>query len=274
MSRRGRQSAPMSLFSFQDIITSVAGVIIFTTIMLAIELIQRQESSPRAQTTTTVAQLNEATAAAEEEARAIQAQLAENVVELERLAAFSPEAAREQLRSIERQIDSLASETDKAHAHHATLQANQRQLDQDMQASQPDRLRLAELSHRSRELEQRLSELKSENRVLYRPAAGSPKEAWLVEVTDSRFAAAKLGVSGKPVLFEDRSPKRRIATLCQWVKRLDTSQEYLFLVLKPSGIEILHQALPELQHLGYDIGFDLVGAEQTVIDPITGASYQ
>ena len=51
MSRRrsARQSA-FSLFSFQDIITSVTGIMVLITLLLAVELINRTEASPPMQT--------------------------------------------------------------------------------------------------------------------------------------------------------------------------------------------------------------------------------
>ena len=45
MARRG-QAVTISLFSFQDIITSVSGILIFITLMLVLELIQNVEGDP------------------------------------------------------------------------------------------------------------------------------------------------------------------------------------------------------------------------------------
>lgn len=50
MSQRGRAGAAFSLFSFQDIITSVTGIMILVTLILALELIQRKEASPTEKT--------------------------------------------------------------------------------------------------------------------------------------------------------------------------------------------------------------------------------
>src|SRR5436190_2084488 len=45
MARRGRRSAesPMSFFSFQDIITSVTGILILVTLLMSLELVTRAQ---------------------------------------------------------------------------------------------------------------------------------------------------------------------------------------------------------------------------------------
>ena len=49
--RRNHTTAAFSLFAFQDIITSVTGVMIMITLLLAVELVNRVEQSPAVQTT-------------------------------------------------------------------------------------------------------------------------------------------------------------------------------------------------------------------------------
>ena len=46
MSRRRRRSAPFSLFAFQDIITSVTGIMLVITMLLALELLERTDVAP------------------------------------------------------------------------------------------------------------------------------------------------------------------------------------------------------------------------------------
>jgi len=44
MSRRGRSGPTISLFSFQDIITSVTAIVTVITLLLALDLVQRKQS--------------------------------------------------------------------------------------------------------------------------------------------------------------------------------------------------------------------------------------
>lgn len=45
MSRRGRSGPAISLFAFQDIITSVTAIVIVVVLFLALDLVQRKESA-------------------------------------------------------------------------------------------------------------------------------------------------------------------------------------------------------------------------------------
>ena len=67
MSRRGRARSAFSLFSFQDIITCVSGIIILITLLLAVDLSQRKQSSPAVDTAKLAEQLRQAIAQAGEE---------------------------------------------------------------------------------------------------------------------------------------------------------------------------------------------------------------
>jgi len=47
---RKKGGSPFSLFSFQDIITCVSGIIILITLILAVELTQRKQAKPAVET--------------------------------------------------------------------------------------------------------------------------------------------------------------------------------------------------------------------------------
>ena len=60
MSRRGRNKSAFSLFVFQDIIMSVTGIMILITLILSLEMMERQEESPRERTSEIISQLKAA----------------------------------------------------------------------------------------------------------------------------------------------------------------------------------------------------------------------
>lgn len=75
MARRGSAAPPISLFSFQDIITSVAGIIIFLTLMMAVELVQHANDSPPVQTSKLNTELSETVSAQLEEIKRLEDRL-------------------------------------------------------------------------------------------------------------------------------------------------------------------------------------------------------
>ena len=70
--RRRRRESGFSLFAFQDIITSVTGIMILVTLVLAIELIERTESSPKVMTAQTTDQLKSQIVANEKEIQSLE----------------------------------------------------------------------------------------------------------------------------------------------------------------------------------------------------------
>src|SRR5262245_5426312 len=66
MSRRGRGGTPISLFSFQDIITSVTGIMILVTLILALDVIRRRQGAPDTQTAALTLELQQAASQAQQ----------------------------------------------------------------------------------------------------------------------------------------------------------------------------------------------------------------
>ena len=66
MRGRRHRNQPFSLFSFQDIITSVTGIVILLTLVLTLDLITRRQSSPAAQSGPSAEDLQTSTARMQE----------------------------------------------------------------------------------------------------------------------------------------------------------------------------------------------------------------
>ena len=73
MVRRRKKQVTFSLFAFQDIITSVTGIMILATLMLAVEFIQRIDGAPPRQTEKIAARLRQSL----EESQSLEQSIAE-----------------------------------------------------------------------------------------------------------------------------------------------------------------------------------------------------
>lgn len=113
--------------------------------------------------------------------------------------------------------------------------------------------------------------LKSSNRVIYNPAQGTSKEAWLVEVAAQALQAAPMGRAARPVAFSVTSAGQVPATFLQWLDGRDKNSEYLVLMVKASGVDIFDKLKEELTRRGFDLGYDVIDESATVLDPQTGA---
>jgi hypothetical protein len=63
----------------------------------------------------------------------------------------------------------------------------------------------------------------------------------------------------------------RAADFLAWAQGRDRGREYFVLLIKPAGIEAFAEIQAELKRRGFDLGFDVLAADQTAIDPLTGA---
>jgi len=162
MSRRSRRNSPFSLFAFQDIITSVTGIMILVTMMLALELIKRKEQIRR---------------------------------------------TREQLQH-----------------------------------------------------------LKKSNRMIFNPTEGDQKTPWLVELDAGAITVAKVGESARPQTFSN------VERFLTWSTSRNRGAEYFVLLVKPGSVESFDKVHGTLTGRGFDVGYDVMAADQTAIDPETGAA--
>lgn len=227
-SRRQSAAPPISLFSFQDIITSVTGIMILITLLMSVELVRRplQQKSPQPDEPVDLFEKPDSDVLADLELRKERNERA--IQELD--SASTPRQALAAATGLEReQLERLEAENKK----------------------------LAESVLRARQ----------ENRIVYNSAAGALKAAWLIEITEEQLAVAPVGRVQPPIIF---SSPRRIDELCQWTTNRNPGNEYFVLLIKPSGIRGFPAIRSRLKEQGFDLGFDVLAANQTAIDRESG----
>ncbi len=241
MGRRRASGPPISLFSFQDIITSVTGIMILVTLLMAVELIRRPKQA--------------ASAAVPEPARNDSSASQQELDELRR---------REQEGA--KRLQQLSSTTSVDHTEAGDLRRAIARATSEpaMTAAQIEQLR-----QRVTELSESLERMKQINRVVYNPAAGAAKQAWLAEVSDHRLLIAKVGEVAAPLTFDG---PQWLDTFRKWLRTRDRASEYFVLLIKPSGIKSYGNVRDALKTDRFDLGFDVLMSEQTAIDPIVGAA--
>jgi hypothetical protein len=271
MSRRGTSSNPISLFSFQDIITSVTGIMILITLLMALDLSQRVVQSPRVQTIVISDQLQTATAQAEAEIRELESRLAVRNTQLQQLAEYDRRRLLAESEDAKRHVEQLDAETLKLASQANNAQKRQAAIETRGHERADEVQRAEELSRKVAELERKIEKLKSTNRIVYNPAQGASKSAWLVELTSQSIRAAPIGRATRPTEFAGKSAVEIALAFRQWVRGRDRNAEYFVLLIKPSGIDLFDQLRAELTTSGFEIGFDVVDDQVTVIDSETGA---
>jgi len=269
MSRRRKRSAPFSLFAFQDIITSVTGIMLVITMLLALELLERTDAAPPRATAAISKDLQQVIAVAEREIAELEPQLQQRGKRLSSAAAVSPLQLRQQIGELEESIRRLRNLINESRQRDQRTKGRVKKARrQQQQQSRKREELLADLLRRSTAKRQQLRKLQQSNRLIFNPAAGNSKSPWLVEVSAERLLVAESGVAGKPLAFSD------VDAFLRWARQQDKRSEYFVLLLKPDAIELFRETRDGLDEAGFDIGFDLLSKGQTVIDPELGAGVQ
>lgn len=273
MAGRNRRRSPFTLFSFQDIITSVTGIMLLLILLLAIELLQRRVGADGG-SAETARRLAEAANEAREEIERLEALLRQDGAAVMELAAASPETLRRQGHETRQQIERLRSEVARAEAaEQAQKQAEDRALAAGFERG-ADRRQLEELQARADELREKREQLARSNRLIYNPVQGDAKQAWIVELSEGRFVAAPLGRVAAPLERAEASAAGLLRAFRAFLGGRNAAREYIVLIVKPSAARAFAALESAVVDSGFDLGFDLIGEDQTVIDPQTGAGYQ
>ena len=273
MGRRTHHQGPFSLFSFQDIIMSVTGIIILITLLLTLQLVQRVGTASAAPSSLYPDEVRQAIRDTQSQVKALRKQLQSGRDAAAESAAISGTTLTRQLAEIRQQVKRLTMElarldgqTQTATREHDHWKA--RQFDQ-----AADRRKLTELRKLAATLAAELEHLRKTNRVVYNPSSMVGKTAWLVDIGTDGLLVAQAGKKGAPRRFGGSTPETRVAAFLKWARLRNASSEYFVLLVRPHEVRTYGQVRSGLEPLRFQMGFDVLGADVTVIDPQHGAAY-
>ena len=264
MARRRHNESPLSLFSFQDIITSVTGILVLLTLILALDLTTREAASSVAtlETRAVAAEVQETLAQTQAQLQALQDQLAAQTEATTELARLTPAAAQQQQAELDRELATLAEDTAQLQANVQSKEKDGRELERKSTEKTSDRERLRQLQQQADLVKQQLAELKRSNRVFYRPRAGDGKRAWLVDIRARAIVVAPADAQHEQQVFEASSEKLSVSDFLRWATaHRHPGGEYFVLLVRPSGIDSFHELEKSLLKAGFETGIDLIGPD-------------
>jgi hypothetical protein len=272
-SRRGGGPA-ITLFSFQDIITSVSGIIVFVTLILSVELAERVQRAGSNPAERDAFELENAIARAEAERDALRRRVLEQSVssghsslrgEREaREAADQVARAEQELLRLDRRVDGARDRETAARVRKSSTEDEQQEL----------RRRMAEADT----LRERLRKERRGDRVYFHVEANQDtvRGGWLVLLDGRTVAAAPLdrpsrprSFSGPPPDWGAEAPDPASRAFLDWAQH-EAPRAYLLIVARPSGLRRVDPLQDELIRLGRRHGLDLVTERQEVLDPERG----
>lgn len=280
---RRKPAAAFSLFSFQDIVTSVTAILILVMLLLSVELISRRRSEAasdpavtRRDMTSTVERLESQAATLREDLAARRSRgPARTVAMAERQLARvreELEASRRHLAETtvtRRAAAQLLAEKEALAAAHAGDAEEITRLEQESVESKAraDALEEANTKEADRQ-DRRKQEIADGERagteLVFSTPANSDRRAWLVELSRDGITALLLGSGRTERLGVDAGAGSRFAT---WCGGLTPQGDYCLLLERPSAADQLRTDAEErLKDRSIPFGIELVGEDQTVRD--------
>jgi hypothetical protein len=283
MSRRRSNQPTISLFSFQDIVTSVTAILILVVLILTLELISRKyeaaASDPETQKRTTceaVAELealvNRISSEAASESQRGSGTSVPAIPESElRIMREQADRAVNQVidaRSINEKAKSLAQKALAAVAEMRAQsnEATEQERETALLCQETDKLAAENATERGR-LETRQQELAGRPlpgpQLVFRRPPGTARRSWLLETSDTGFATLQLGTGTTSRLGPDSGDASR---LVRWIATLQPNADYVLILSRPSGIDSSEKARARLKAVNIPHGLDFIGEEQSVHD--------
>ena len=281
MSRRRSNQPTISLFSFQDIITSVTAILILILLILTVELVTQSVKKAAADPAATTRSLADAVADMAEVVAALEKSVA-NAAPLvtvadKAAAARTAKVLRDQIEWARQQLaDARAVETAarmRAEAATKLAQAAEQEKEIVTEQNRSAKDRAARAEDLAAENARRRAEVEADPQAGATPSRGgevvftrdeaSGRQPWLLEVSAAGMSSMRLG-SGTPV------PLGRPATagsqLDQWLSTLNPSRDHILLLIRPSGTDISNEVRGLLRSRDIPFGVEIIGEETVIHD--------
>jgi len=242
-------------------------------LLLSLELIQLEQLSATLSPSVSAEPLRDAIKKMDREIDSVNQDLKHGNAEVYEFATLPMDEALRQKRVLEADILRLVEDVQRIQQQRQESLLQNEVLKVALDASSDTQSDLESLQQRIEAFREQLEALKKNNRVIYNPNAKSDKRAWLVDLSLEGLQIAELGKVVPPVRFDQGGQARQIEALKNWAKTRNFRTEYFILLVRPKTIEIYKEVRSCLEDLQYDLGFDVIGDDAMVIDPITGAGF-
>lgn len=276
MSRRGRSGPAISLFAFQDIITSVTAIVIVVVLFLTLDLVQRKrrnaETSPGQIAVDLIARLAEI----DSEFAALRRQAEETDSLVREVAAASPAEIRDEVARREGLIASLLETQKRLQRQRDELRQREKRVIAEQFDLEPAREQRKLLEKETADLQRVVKEVRQDDRPIYTLPRGFRKEGWLAVVESGRILVAPLGRAAKPIEFRAKgSPlfgTSAAEAFAEWIDAEGHASGYFLLLIRPGGSTAFDDVEKKLSSRSTSYGFDLVGTDSRILHPERGAA--
>jgi hypothetical protein len=283
VSRRRSSTAAFSLFSFQDIITSVTAILILLVLILSLELVTRRQEAAAADSKVSRASLQAVASALKSLAGTLAAVVPPDTPRP--LVRRTPSEVSRDVRIVQDQAEQAAADAKTARSVEGRARAlaaaaisrleETKEIRDDVDRMKEEAARLDDeakkLALQNEEEANRLAQKREE--VVEQPSPGaelvfnapenSAAQAWIVEVSSDGLTVVKLGTNEKRALGLGVGPGSAAAG---WLAELNAGRDHALILVRPSGTNGVDAIRQGLSEAGISFGIDFIGEDQVVRD--------
>lgn len=258
MSRRSKgASSPISLFSFQDLITSLSGILILLVLMMSVQIAVQAVTAtpPRMEDPEIQARLT----ALREDADALRKRLAELQARHDSQGTNDAVSIVRATVQAERKHDALQGAIEKSNSAVAALEKSLGQI----RAKEAEaRSQSAALTQEMEQLRAAQAEALEQNKIFVIPEEGTTKTAVIVECSDAIARAGYIDRAVQPVLFA--AGLGMSAEFRKYLEGLSSTREYIVFMVKPSGVNVFQALRSIAMASGFDVGYDALEEDRSI----------
>lgn len=255
-----KSNLKISLFSFQDIITSVTGVMILLTLLMALELVEKIETSPPVLTENLTVELKNQLEKINQDV----IQLSKSVNEArDQTVAFTNTTQTElqnEIVSLEAELDALQVKSKEVKDTQIKLDKAKSEIDKAEESQDQMMAELARIEISIKDIKSRIFKVNEGMIVLLEPRAGDTREPWIIEVFADKILVVSTKNSKAVFTLKD------VRALERWMRNRKSHRDYFFLLGHRQGFELLNQIKEMLASKSFDFGTDLLLDNQNAVE--------
>ena len=261
MRRRRNEAQTISLFSFQDIMASVIGMLFFVVILLSLSIVTEvlpasADPSP-SQRPADMASLRTKAQELRSERSALEQRIARTSERLIQATALGPPT---RVLAELKQMHSNLSDLYKTIGQEETsLQSMTAQAGPKRRGIREQRKRLQEVKSKIAQSTLKLKRRQSAPRLAFIIDEHPDRlEPWLLEISKDRIRVRGRDGGSFVIEFRAKTSQERLKLFLAWAKNQDPKTHYFVILLKPSAVSLLGGFQRNLGKMLFDIGLDLL----------------
>lgn len=276
MSRRGRSGPAISLFAFQDIITSVTAIVIVVVLFLALDLVQRKAVAHAESPVGVVEDLTARITELQSELERLRSVTAHTDATVREVAQFSPSELQAEVTNAERSLQDLQARRKQLVERHLQWQSREKAVLAAQFDLRPRQVQLEQTLQANQDWQRQIAEGRNDKRPIYGLPRGVTAGGWVAVIEEDRVTIAPLGLRAKPTEFGQGPFSLITGTAAggfiKWVQNERQQRAYFLLLIRPGGVEQFHEIDLEFSEKSRHYGFDLIDAQQEILHPEKGAA--